>query len=68
MALTVRTDEQMEAALDALVAAEGVSRQEVIRRSVLERYERSVHFRRVNEGASRLAARWGDLLERLAET
>ncbi len=68
MALTVRTDEQMEAALDALVAAEGVSRQEVTRRSVLKRSERSVHARRVGESASRLAACWGDLLERLAET
>ena len=34
MALTVRTDEQMEQALDALVETEGVSRQEVIRRSI----------------------------------
>ena len=45
MALTVRTDEQMEQALDALVETEGVSRQEVIRRSILDRYERTVHAR-----------------------
>lgn len=65
MALTVRTDEQMEEALDALVELEGVSRQEVIRRSIVDRYERSVHRRRVAEGTERLAARWGDVLERL---
>lgn len=65
MALTVRTDEQMEEALDALVELEGVSRQEVIRRSVVDRYERRVHRRRVAESTSRLAARWGDVLERL---
>ena len=65
MALTVRTDEQMERALDALVESEGVSRQEVIRRSVLERYERSAHTSHVAESSSRLADRWGDVLGRL---
>ncbi|MDA8035197.1 MAG: ribbon-helix-helix protein, CopG family [Actinomycetota bacterium] len=65
MALTVRTDDQMEEALDGLVELEGVSRQEVIRRSVVERYERMVHRRRVAEGTQRLAERWGDVLERL---
>jgi len=38
---------KMEQALDALVETEGVSRQEVIRRSILDRYERTVHARRV---------------------
>jgi predicted transcriptional regulator len=65
VALTVRTDDQMEEALDGLVELEGVSRQEVIRRSVVERYERMVHRRRVAEGTQRLAERWGDVLERL---
>ncbi len=55
----------MEEALDGLVELEGVSRQEVIRRSVVERYERMVHRRRVAEGTQRLAERWGDVLERL---
>ena len=65
VALTVRTDDQLEEALDGLVELEGVSRQEVIRRSVMERYERMVHRRRVAEGTQRLAERWGDVLERL---
>ena len=68
MALTVRTDEQMEQALDALVEAEGVSRQEVIRRSILDRYERTVHARRVAERTSRLSERWGDVLDRLGRS
>lgn len=68
MALTVRTDEQMEQALDALVESEGVSRQEVIRRSVLERYQRIAHTSRVTESTSRLAERWGDVLDRLGRT
>lgn len=65
MALTVRTDQQMEQALDALVESEGVSRQEVIRRSILDRYERVVHVHRVAESTGRLAREWGDVLERL---
>jgi len=68
MALTVRTDEQMEQALDALVETEGVSRQEVIRRSILDRYERTVHARRVAERTSQLSARWGDVLDRLGRS
>ena len=47
VALTVRTDDQMEEALDALVELEGVSRQEAIRRSVVDRYQRTVHRRGV---------------------
>jgi hypothetical protein len=65
VALTLRTDQQMEEALTALAEAEGVSRQEVIRRSVLDRYERVVHSRRVGESANRLADRWADVLDRL---
>jgi hypothetical protein len=68
VALTVRTDELMEQALDALVEAEGVSRQEVIRRSVLDRYERTVHVRRVAESTSQLMTRWGDVLDRLGHS
>jgi hypothetical protein len=65
MALTVRTDEEMEKALTTLAAAEGTSRQEIIRRAVLERYERSGHVARVAESTGRLADRWADVLERL---
>jgi hypothetical protein len=65
MAFTVRTDPALEQALDALSGAEGVSRQEIVRRSVLERYERTVHVSRGNDSAQRMAARWSDVLERL---
>ncbi len=65
MALTVRTDEQLEQALDALAETEGTSKQEVIRRAVLERYERSGHASRVDSSAKRMIERWGDVLERL---
>jgi hypothetical protein len=65
VALTVRTDEQLEKALTALAEAEGISRQEIIRRAVLERYERSGHAKRVGDSAQRMVERWGDVLERL---
>ncbi len=65
MALTVRTDETLEEALSALTQSEGVSRQEVIRRAVLERYERSGHVARVDDSTRRMAVRWADVLERL---
>ena len=65
MALTLRTDEELERALTALAAREGLSRQEVIRRAVLERYERAGHQTRVDDSAQRMVDRWGDVLDRL---
>ncbi len=65
MALTLRTDQELDAALTALADAEGASKQEVIRRAVLERYQQTGHRARVAESSGRLAARWGDVLERL---
>lgn len=63
--MTLRTDDELEQALTALAAAEGVSRQEVIRRAVLERYERGGHAALVRESSARLIDRWGDVLHRL---
>lgn len=65
MAMTLRTDGELDEALSALAAEEGVSRQEVVRRAVLERYDRRAHVGRVQESSSRLIERWGDVLERL---
>lgn len=65
MALTLRTDDELEQALATLAEAEGLSRQEVIRRAVLERYERAGHRARVEDSAARMLERWGDVIERL---
>jgi predicted transcriptional regulator len=65
MALTVRTDDKLEEALTALATAEGISRQEIIRRAVLERYERAGHVEGVGRSARSMIERWGDVLERL---
>lgn len=63
--MTLRTDAELDQALTALADAEGISRQEVIRRAVLERYERSGHVARVQESSDRLIDKWGDVLHRL---
>lgn len=65
MALTLRTDDELERALDVLAEAEGLSRQEVIRRAILERYERAGHHASVEDSSGRMLEQWGDVLDRL---
>jgi hypothetical protein len=65
MALMVRTDAALEEALASLSKSEGISRQEIIRRAVLDRFERSGHVTRVADSTERMVARWSDVLERL---
>ncbi|MCU1363181.1 MAG: CopG domain protein DNA-binding domain protein [Acidimicrobiaceae bacterium] len=65
VAFTVRTDALLEKALRTLSEREGASRQEITRRAILERYERSGHASRVAESTNRMMARWSDVLERL---
>ncbi|MEZ5117395.1 MAG: CopG family transcriptional regulator [Candidatus Nanopelagicales bacterium] len=65
MAFTVRPDSELEHALSVLAHEEGTSRQEVIRRAVLDRYERAGHRVRVEDAADRMRARWADVLDRL---
>ena len=63
--MTLRTDEELDQALTALAEAEGVSKQEIVRRAVLERLERSGHADRVSGSADRMLERWGDVIDRL---
>lgn len=65
MALTLRTDSALEAALDALVEAEGVSRQEVIRRAVLDRAERRDARRSIDVVLDEELPRYAEAMERL---
>ncbi len=68
MALTLRTDSELEKALDALVAAEGRSRQEIIRTAVIDYYERrELHVQVESIGEENLAE-WADVFERLMHT
>lgn len=65
MAMTLRTDDELERALSMLTESEGVSRQEVVRRAVLERFECAGHRGRVSGSTDRMIDRWGDVLDRL---
>lgn len=65
MAMTLRTDAELDAALTALAESTGLSRQEVIRRAVLDEYARSGHRARVADASERMIDRWGDVLDRL---
>ncbi len=65
MALTLRTDSELAKALDALVAAEGISRQEVIRRAVIDYHDRHGLDVEVRDSARRNIEKWGDVLDRL---
>ena len=63
--MTLRTDDELDAALTALATAEGVSKQEVLRRAVMERYERTSHRARVSASSERMLSTWSDTLDRL---
>ncbi|MGB8196034.1 MAG: hypothetical protein WCF25_03400 [Acidimicrobiales bacterium] len=66
MAFTVRTNDELEQALSELARLEGVSRQEVVQRAVLDRYETTVHRERVVRTMDEMLERWNDVIERLA--
>lgn len=65
MAFTLRTDDELDQALDDLAQRENLSRQEIIRRAVLDRHSRVVHQERVSESAQRQQDTWASVLERL---
>jgi predicted transcriptional regulator len=65
MALTLRTDDELEQALSDLAESQGLSRQEVIRRAVLEMHGRTAHRSRVSEASRRMREQYAEALERL---
>jgi predicted transcriptional regulator len=65
MAFTLRTDAELDAALAELSAAQGLSKQEIARKAILELHARTQHTARVADASSASRARWGDVLERL---
>ncbi len=67
MAFTVRTDQELETALDELTSESHLSRQEVVRRAVLEMRERTSHRANVQIATELMMERWGDILQRLGD-
>lgn len=65
MAMTLRTDAALERALDILVAEEDSSRQEAIRRAVIEKAERYAKRREIEALSGEAKAEWAKTLDRL---
>lgn len=65
MAFTLRTDEELEAALTELAETLRISKQEVIRRSVLELRDRETGDAALSDSSQRMRERWGSVLDRL---
>jgi predicted transcriptional regulator len=68
MAMTLRTDEQLDRVLDALAAAHGVSKQVIVTQAVMEKYEREQHSARVGAAAGRVVEEDRTILDRLARS
>lgn len=67
MALTLRTDPELDAALDALTEASQTSKQALLRQLVLEKYEQVNHRAAVRLATEQVIEEWGDVLERLGD-
>ncbi len=63
--MTLRTDPEFEAALTFLAQRDGDSKQEVVRRAVMERAEREGHRDRVSTLSKKVASDWSETLDRL---
>lgn len=67
MAMTLRVDDELDEALTELADALGTSKQDVVRRAVLDLRDRSAHKQRVGEASRRALEEWGDVLDRLGK-
>jgi len=67
MAMTLRTDSELEQALTELAEAEGISKQEAIRRAVIEKRDRVSHRTRVDAIARELMVEYAEALDRLGK-
>jgi predicted transcriptional regulator len=65
MAFTLRTDDELDAALAELAEVQGVSKQEVVRKAVLELHARTQHQTRVSASSKEMRERWAQVLDRL---
>lgn len=65
--MTLRLDDETQAALDRLAALDGVSKQEAVRRAVQESAARRTHRETVRDLGAAGATRYRDLLDRLGQ-
>lgn len=67
MAMTLRLDEDTQAALNGLAQAEGISKQEAVVRAIREASARRAHVSDVAKASAKARARYGAVLARLGE-
>lgn len=65
MAMTLRTDEELDRALTELARLEGLSKQEVVRRAVLDRHAAHERRSRVDTVMSDVLVEYAEALDRL---
>jgi predicted transcriptional regulator len=65
--MTLRIDDELELALSELAAAEGTSRQEVVKRAVIDRRDRMTHREKIERCTNEFMVEYADVLRRLAE-
>jgi len=65
--MTLRIDDELEQALTELAEAENLSRQEIVRRAVIEKRDRVSHRARVDAIAKEMLVEWADVLDRLGK-
>jgi hypothetical protein len=66
--MTLRTDDDLDTALAALAESEGVSKQEAVRRAVLEKYARTSRRSRIDAIATEAMADYAEALDRLGKS
>jgi len=67
MALNIRLTEAEEKALSELAAAEGVSKNDIVRRAILDRHARTIRRSDVHDATSWAREHYRGLLDRLAQ-
>ncbi|WP_121255692.1 CopG family transcriptional regulator [Nocardioides ferulae] len=67
MAMTLRTDEELDRALEDLASSQGISKQEAARRAILDMHSRLDLRERLDTIADEMLEKWGDVLDRLGK-
>lgn len=65
--MTLRTDDELDEALTELARREGTSKQEVVRRAVLDRLARGERRDRLDAIAHQALEEYGDAMDRLGK-
>lgn len=67
MAMTLRTDTDLDRALALIAKTEGISKQEAARRAIMAHAKLIEHRSDVAAATEEVIARWGDVLDRLGK-